>query len=259
MVIKNTPPKPYRSQYRPSVNTMNGMQQRFVEEYLIDLNVHQAAIRAGYASTKATSAGASLLKFAPIREAIAKAMAERSKRVGLNQDRVLFELGKLVVGDTRAVFNPDGTLRAPHEMDDYAAPMISGVKTRRVVELDENGKPQKVEMQEVKLVDRIGAIALAMRHLGMMNDKLDINITSLADRMLAAQMRTGMKALGVTIDGEMSDDDQAALQQELIGYERTIQHEYQELDEAVETQRITDKTMNEEVPTAYTETFEDLI
>ena len=68
---------------------LTAKQQRFVEEYLIDLNATQAAIRAGYSPKTANEQGARLLANASVQEAIAKAMAERSRRTGISQDRVI--------------------------------------------------------------------------------------------------------------------------------------------------------------------------
>ena len=65
------------------------------EEYLIDLNATQAAIRAGYSPNAAGSIGSELLKKPEIRARIDQAMAERSKRTGINADRVLRELGRI--------------------------------------------------------------------------------------------------------------------------------------------------------------------
>lgn len=67
----------------------------FCEEYLIDLNATQAAIRAGYSPNAAGSIGSELLKKPEIRARIDQAMAERSKRTGINADRVLRELGRI--------------------------------------------------------------------------------------------------------------------------------------------------------------------
>ena len=74
---------------------MTKKQKRFVEEYLIDLNATQAAIRAGYSPATAKEIGCENLTKPNISEAIAKAMAERSRRTGVNQDRVLQELAKI--------------------------------------------------------------------------------------------------------------------------------------------------------------------
>lgn len=59
---------------------MTKKQKRFVEEYLIDLNATQAAIRAGYSPDTAKSIGSENLTKPDIQARIAKAMAERSKR-----------------------------------------------------------------------------------------------------------------------------------------------------------------------------------
>lgn len=64
---------------------MTRKQDRFVKEYLIDLNATQAAIRAGYSPKTANEQGARLLANVSVQEAIAKAMAERSKRTGISQ------------------------------------------------------------------------------------------------------------------------------------------------------------------------------
>lgn len=68
---------------------LNAKQQRFVEEYLIDLNATQAAIRAGYSENGATVAGTRLLANASVAKAIAAGQAKRAGRVEVNQDYVL--------------------------------------------------------------------------------------------------------------------------------------------------------------------------
>lgn len=70
-------------------------QQRFVEEYLIDLNATQAAIRAGYSAKTADQQGSRMLANVKVQQAISVAMAERSKRTGINQDRVVLELARI--------------------------------------------------------------------------------------------------------------------------------------------------------------------
>lgn len=64
-------------------------QQRFVDEYLIDLNATQAAIRAGYSPKTAGQIGEQNLKKLEIQAAIQKAQAERSERTLVTQDMVI--------------------------------------------------------------------------------------------------------------------------------------------------------------------------
>ena len=70
-------------------------QQRFVEEYLIDLNATQAAMRAGYSQQTAHSIGHENLSKPEIAEAIAKAAADRAERVKIDADYVLRQAVKL--------------------------------------------------------------------------------------------------------------------------------------------------------------------
>ena len=64
-------------------------QQRFVDEYLIDLNATQGAIRAGYSPKTAEQQGFQLLKKTSVSEAIEQAQKERQKRTLVTQDDVI--------------------------------------------------------------------------------------------------------------------------------------------------------------------------
>ena len=67
-------------------------QERFVEEYLVDLNASAAARRAGYSAKSANRIGPELLGKTCVREAIEKAQVKRSVRTGITQDDVVKEL-----------------------------------------------------------------------------------------------------------------------------------------------------------------------
>lgn len=68
---------------------LTAKQQRFVEEYLIDLNATQAAIRAGYSSKNADKIGPELLGKTRVAEAIAAEMDARSGRTLVTADDVV--------------------------------------------------------------------------------------------------------------------------------------------------------------------------
>ena len=78
--------------YEEVLGRLNDRQRRFVEEYLIDLNATQAAIRAGYSERTARQQGARLLSNAVIQAAIEAAQQARSERTELTQDWVLSKL-----------------------------------------------------------------------------------------------------------------------------------------------------------------------
>lgn len=82
-----------------SARGLTPKQQRFVEEYLIDLNATQAAIRAGYSVRTARSIGDENLSKPDIATAIAAAKAERSKRTKITADQIVQQLSDIVTSD----------------------------------------------------------------------------------------------------------------------------------------------------------------
>jgi phage terminase small subunit len=208
--VRRSLPEPAERKNRsvavPDLHQITLMQQRFVDEYLIDLSAKDAAIRAGFAPRSAANTGAALLRHGPVQDAVRRAMAARSVRVGISQDRVLQHLGAQVFGDPSSVFNEHGGLKKPHEMDVWDRRMIAGVKTRRIVSADEDGNMQPEEITEIKLVDNATFTGMLMKHLGMMNDKLDITITSVADRLNRAQSRLRGVGIGGTDMVDVDED-----------------------------------------------------
>lgn len=139
--------------------------RRFVEEYLIDLNATQAAIRAGYSVKTAGSTGDEILKKPEIQAAIQAAMKARSERTEITADRVLLELSRIAFFDIRKIFNTDGTLKKPGEFDDEAAAAVSGID---VAELGgQDGQTVPMFIKKVKVSDKVAALTNAMKHLGM--------------------------------------------------------------------------------------------
>lgn len=139
--------------------SLNKNQLAFVEEYLVDLNATQAAIRAGYAKASARQQGARLMTHAVIRDLIAEKMAERSERVEITADKVLKRLWAIgnahnelqadstqvrsleLVGkhlqmftDGLAITNPDGSLHPPQEPPDLSALTDEEIESLRAIQ-----------------------------------------------------------------------------------------------------------------------------
>lgn len=77
-------------------NNLTDKQSRFVDEYLVDLNATQAAIRAGYSKKTAYSIGQENLKKPEIQQAISEVQQSRSERTQITQDKVLKDLSELL-------------------------------------------------------------------------------------------------------------------------------------------------------------------
>src|SRR5262249_55183249 len=77
------------------LDNLTPKQRRFVEEYLIDLNATQAAIRAGYSKTSAHDIGWENLRRPVVAGEIARLQSEKAQKTGLNADTVLDELSRI--------------------------------------------------------------------------------------------------------------------------------------------------------------------
>lgn len=146
---------------------MTDRQKRFCDEYLIDLNATQAAIRAGYLvkdSQRASEIGCQLLKKTQVSEEIKRKMAERSKRTGINQDRVIRELARIAFVNINNVINSkDASILEFASEDDLAC--IQSIKVKTM-----DGEKGYSEEREVKLNDKLKALELLGKHLGMFVD-----------------------------------------------------------------------------------------
>ena len=153
---------------------MTPKQQRFVEEYLIDLNATQAAIRAGYSEKTAGSVGNENLTKPEIAAAVQQAMNARSARTEITADRVLQELAKIGFSDIRKVFTPGGNLLPIQDLDDETAATMSSVEvvTRKVPGAEE---AEVEHVAKIKLWDKRAALELLGKHLKLFTDKVETN------------------------------------------------------------------------------------
>lgn len=145
-------------------------QARFCEEYLVDLNATQAAIRAGYSVESAGSIGSENLTKPEIRARIETAMAERSKRTGINADRVLLELGKVAFVNPTDLIDPEnGSVKDTASPEDRAA--IAAIRVKQI--------PTECGMgveREIRMADKLKALELCGRHLGMFKDNPEASV-----------------------------------------------------------------------------------
>lgn len=81
---------------------MTAKQRRFCDEYLIDLNATQAAIRAGYSKKTAYSIGVENLKKPVIKRYLDERMEEKDKELIADQDEVLKYLTSVLRGNSRS-------------------------------------------------------------------------------------------------------------------------------------------------------------
>lgn len=146
---------------------MTEKQKIFADEYLIDLNATRA-YRAAYPSVKkeesAASAAARMLRNVKVAEYIAERMEERQKRTEITQDMVLQELAAIAFARaTDYVSVRDGMVQVK-DTDQLSDPQIAAIAG---IKETQNGI-------EVKLGSKEKTLELLGRHLGMWNDKINV-------------------------------------------------------------------------------------
>ncbi len=148
---------------------MTAKQKRFCEEYLIDLNATQAAIRAGYSPESAQQIGAENMSKPVIRARIDTEMAERSRRTGVNADRVVQELAKIAFVKATDIIDPNtATVRDSATEEDKAC--IASVKFK-----SSSGETSDSVEREIRMCDKLKALELLGKHLGMFTDKVNLS------------------------------------------------------------------------------------
>jgi len=141
---------------------MTPKQAAFVDEYLIDLNATQAAIRAGYSAKTAGWIGNQQLAKTHISAEIAKRMEDRSKRTEITQDRVLTDIELIKQDAMRKAYDKNGN-----------EAMINHTSALKACELQG-------------------------RHLQMWNDKVALTIETTTDEELHARIADLARKAGIT-------------------------------------------------------------
>lgn len=162
-------------------------QRRFVEEYLVDLNATQAAIRAGYSEGTAYSIGQENLKKPVVALAIQQAQQERSDRTQITQDMVLKELAKIGFSDIRKAIKWRSQLVTEEDQPDGGDVLVVKTIVSNTVELvssedlDDATAAAVSEISQnatggikLKMYDKKSALVDIGKHLGMFVDRHEL-------------------------------------------------------------------------------------
>jgi phage terminase small subunit len=140
-------------------------QQRFANEYCVDLNATAAYRRAGYTArgNAAEACASRLLSNAKVQQAIQEKEKIAAKRLEVNSENVLRATSALAFSDIRKLFNNDGSPKSIQELDDATAAAISSI------ELGEMRAEGKVvgRVCKIKLGDKNSAQERLFKHLGL--------------------------------------------------------------------------------------------
>lgn len=142
-------------------------QQRFVDEYLVDLNATAAAKRAGYSEKTAYSIGQENLKKPEIQAAIQKRRDKLRGKLEISQERVLLEYARIAFFDPRKLFQDNGTPRDITALDDDTAAALAGLDV--LEEYDGVGQDRVFVgyTKKYKVSNKLEALKDLAKHLGL--------------------------------------------------------------------------------------------
>lgn len=127
-------------------------QQTFIQEYLIDWNATQAAVRAGYSAKTAKEQASRLLTNVNVSAALREKKRELMEKMDLKAEDIIAELRRIGWFDIRKLFDKDGNMLHPSQLDDDTAAAIDALSLGR---------------GEMRAHSKLRALELLGRHLNL--------------------------------------------------------------------------------------------
>lgn len=166
--------------------TLPVKQQRFVDEYLKDLNATKAYTRAyDVKETSARAAAARLLANVSISSAIAHAAEERTKNAGVTVERVLQELTRMAWVDIAGAYDANGLLKPIHEIPEDVRRAIVSIEVDELYQGKGEDRVLLGYTRKVKLADKKGSNELLGKYLKMFIDQIEHSATGTLAELLA--------------------------------------------------------------------------
>ncbi|MDR5859416.1 terminase small subunit [Halomonas eurihalina] len=144
---------------------LTARQSRFVDEYLVDLNATQAAIRAGYSEKTASRIGPQLLGKTCVADAIEKRKALRSERTQVDADYVLHRLVEIDQMDVADILADDGSILPVREWPQSWRRTLSGLDVAELWDGQGAEREQIGLLKKIKWPDKVKNLELLGKHV----------------------------------------------------------------------------------------------
>lgn len=171
---------------------LTAKQQRFVIEYLVDLNATQAAIRAGYAAKGAKDQAYQLMQRPEIAAAIKEAMEARNQRTKVDADYVLNRLTEIDQMDLLDILDDDMSIKPLSKWPKVWRQSLSGFDIAEIFEGAGKDRDLVGLMKKIKWPDKVKNLELLGKHVNVnaFREQVAVDVTlTLSQRMAKARER----------------------------------------------------------------------
>lgn len=171
---------------------LTGKRARFVDEYLIDLNGTQAAIRAGYSEKTANEQASRLLTNVSVQAQLQKRMTDREKRTEINADYVLKRLVEIDQLDVLDILQDDMSFKPLSEWPKGWRQYLVGFDIAEMFEGSGDDRSMVGLMKKIKWPDKVKNLELLGKHVNVnaFRDQVSVDVNvSLSERMAKARER----------------------------------------------------------------------
>lgn len=140
--------------------------ERFCQEYMIDFNGTQAAIRAGYSPDTATVQASQILTLLNVQTRLSELKKEAAEQFGVSKQQLINELKKIAFFDIRKIYSDDNSLLDVKDFDDDSAGAVAGIDVDELFEMQGRERINIGQTKKVKLHSKIAAIERVSKMLG---------------------------------------------------------------------------------------------
>jgi phage terminase small subunit len=171
-------------------------QQRFCEEYILDLNGTKAAIRAGYSPNSAQQIATENLSKPLVQEEVERLLEKRSGKLAIKAEDVLRETYLMAMSDIGEAFDEEGKLKPIHEIPMHLRRMISSIEVDELWEPKEDGKGKEQVgfTRKIKFWSKEKALHLLGQHLNLFIERHDVTGKVTLEQLIASTGSTEAKS-----------------------------------------------------------------
>lgn len=137
---------------------LTAKQERFCQEYIVDFNATQAAIRAGYSKKTAIVQASQTLTKLNVQKRIEELTSRLQKKTDISREMIIAEYAKIAFTDIRDYFDENSRLLPIKDLSDKAAAALSGIEVDELWGYSPDGKIQIGDTKKIKRWDKIKAL-----------------------------------------------------------------------------------------------------